>query len=227
MYLFIDALDECSQDSIEKLLSLHNQSQNSDLSSNKKIKMFLSGQERPHIFDGLHQLPNLHRLSIALDDVSEDIHVFLSLHLDVIKDQFALETEEALELQYRLAQKADGMFQWASTALNELHNADDCTLESLLGLVKNLPSKLGDLYARSLQRILESLPMTDIGLIRKIVMWLLLASRPLTVSEITLALSIDPNDTVVPPRRRRHLGIGRFISKHLTPFVEIVSRTQN
>jgi ankyrin repeat protein len=227
VYFFIDALDECSHESTQKFLSLYNQSHKSNLFSTKKIKFFISSQQRPHIIDGLHTVSKLHHLAITLADVAEDIQVVLSLNLDIIKEQFDLEVDETLELQHRLAKKSDGMFQWATIALNEIRNADDCTLDSLMDLIKSLPPKLGDLYHRAFRRVLDSLPKKDLDLLRKILIWLLLASRPLTVSELTLALAISPNDTAVPPRRRRHLGIGRFISKPLAPFVEIVCSHQS
>jgi len=227
VYIFIDALDECDHESTEKLLSLYRESHASEAFRKMIVKLFISSQQRPHILDGLHKVSNVNHLAVTPADVAGDIHVVLNLNLDIIKEQFGLESDEIFELQHRLATKADGMFQWASIALNELRNADDCTLDSLLDLVNNLPPKLGDLYNRALQRSLNSLPKKDHGLLKKILVWILLASRPLTVAELTIGLAISPDDTVIPPRRRRHLGLGRFISKHLTPFVEIISSHSN
>lgn len=114
------------------------------------------------------------------------------------------------------------MFQWVRTALKVIGNADGSTFESLLQLVQGLPTELQDLYDRCLTSLLESLEDSDVELIRKLLAWLLLGTRPLTISELMVALAIRPDDVVLPPRNRLHKSIGRFIQRCLSPFIEIV-----
>jgi ankyrin repeat protein len=96
------------------------------------------------------------------------------------------------------------MFFWAILVIKEIEKACGLTMVKLEKLVQGLPSGLDALYDRMLMKISDdTTDEEDLRMIQKILTWVALAARPLTLLELRLALAIEPSDetlALVKPR---------------------------
>lgn len=84
------------------------------------------------------------------------------------------------------------MFLWVTLALGMLERARGLTTKRLKALAASLPPGLNDLYRSSLDKIdREFQDEEDKNMVQKILTWVVLAERPLTLYELREALAIE------------------------------------
>jgi hypothetical protein len=133
--------------------------------------------------------------------------------------------EEAERMQETLVEKSDGMFLWVSLAIKDIAaNCYDATHEDLEELINDLPLGLKGLYEKSWAKVLQSLPTNQVALAKRVLVWVLLAQRPLTISELTVALAVKPGEKNVPRKQKLLRSLSDFILRYLAPFIEISDR---
>jgi ankyrin repeat protein len=224
IYCFIDALDECDNDSTTTFLSLFKAASTGEVFKKKSVKFFISSRENSEILDGLHkhQVVPVHSVRILPIHVTPDIELVLDTDLEDISENLCLDLTEKLTLRTTIAEKADGMFQWVNIALGVLKSADGSTFQQLLKMVEELPPQLAALYNHCLNTLQSTLSDADIDKMRHILIWILIGERPFTVEEISIALAIGLDNISLPPRSQWPRGVGRFVLKILGPFVQLV-----
>lgn len=95
-----------------------------------------------------------------------------------------------------------GMFLWASLAIKEVENQRrNVTIKTLKNLIKSLPSGLTAMYNKALQKIQDECQgEDDILFVQKVLTWVTMAARPLTLGELRIAMgvesSIDSSDSL-------------------------------
>ncbi|KAM5458526.1 hypothetical protein MaudCBS49596_000440 [Microsporum audouinii] len=224
LYCVIDALDECElaglDDLLQRLLNLSKNPSSSGIMVTTRL--LFSSREHSHILTLLDTGETCLRVFIRPSCVEPDIRVAMQSDFCTLKKLLDLSSEETEKLQETLLKKSDGMFVWVFLAMKEIAcNCHHATYEDLEGLINDLPVELKGLYEKSWAKLIQSLSTKQIELAKRVLVWILLAKRPLTITELTVALAINPGEKTIPHRNKLLRSLPDFIRGSLTPFVEI------
>lgn len=185
IYVLIDALDECDESSVRQVVSFLTSSLDSARSAGSKLSIRLASRHYPNI-----SVPR--KLEIWLDGRNNnDIQTYVHAKLRI-------ETDEDEELGWRVIEKASGVFLWVKIVVDMLVEAKDDgeTMKRMREILEQCPPELDGLYKDILGELEDRhKPMT-----LKMMQWVLLAERPLTVTELRFALAFD---TPVPYKSQR------------------------
>lgn len=186
LYCVLDALDECDDESLSSLLfkikTLFDPLENGD--ARKSLKLLIASREYP-----LSLPQNLSVfLRIALDDLDHDIQLYIAEKVDHLS---RVKNIQGSPLQYRiesaLREGAEGTFLWVSYVAQDLEQK---TLDEIDTAVNQLPRGLYAIY----DRIISKIENETRGGIVEMLRWILLAARPLTISELCDAIDVKPTD---------------------------------
>ncbi|EXU99026.1 ankyrin repeat protein [Metarhizium robertsii] len=176
----IDGLDECDGESTGMLVGKFCDFFSPD-KSNKMLKLAIVSRK-------LKGLEAFCQVNLDHDDeghVSDDIANFVSAkveELDKVQD-FGCIREQ---VETTLGHGANGTFLWVSLVIMELLKKTTCT--EILDSLEEFPPGLDAMYGRMLQKMKNSL-----GLVAsKILRWVVMATRPLTLSELAKAVQVRP-----------------------------------
>jgi ankyrin repeat protein len=221
IYCVIDALDESERESMETFLPLLTELLDRG-ANGVAVKLFLTSRTEGHIKDYLEG----HAASIQIDSFTrQDVETYISTRLAKLKNRLRLNAEGKQNLQQVLLDRAEGMFLWAELAIKDLEKTYGLTAKSLPDRVRSLPFGLDALYERMLINIINECRENEetIRLVRKIFTWVVLATRPLTLAELRIALAIELDteclDSVEPLQ-----SISHDLLYLCGSFVEIVQR---
>ncbi|KAF8531694.1 hypothetical protein BDD12DRAFT_914648, partial [Trichophaea hybrida] len=184
VYILIDALDECEEESRLKLLNqlqylLHRPA------TTLSIKIILTS--RPHIPVTLY-LTNVIKLPLAAENLHNDITAFVKTELGRLP-QFSGSLGK--EVRQALIAGANGMFLWVYLILEDLKKSTNTTPRAIRNALKLLPPNLPSIYIN----ILSKIRTEDHKTAQKILQWVVWVLRPLTLQELTIAIAILPEHT--------------------------------
>lgn len=230
VYCVIDALDECEAESVSDLLSLiSDEVVNSSKHASggaARVKFFLTS--RP--FERL-EVELDHRVArtiwLAPELVNQDIQVIVNKGMDRLQKRLRLKKEVKERLWGILVDRSEGMFLWVLLAMKQLDRAHFVTAQKLEKLIQCLPNGLDGIYDRMLESLETNISdPDDLSLVRKMITWVVLTQRPLTVSEFKVAMAIelgsDSMDSI-----ETMLYISREIRNLCGSFLEVVSAKEN
>ncbi|KAH6904799.1 hypothetical protein BKA70DRAFT_519826 [Coprinopsis sp. MPI-PUGE-AT-0042] len=180
-FCILDALDEAPPeiqiDILEKLASVN-------------VKLFITS--RPSLNTVEARFPNAHCFRIVAHDEDIDLHIQkeISRHADLRE----MLDDGGQELQGYIAasikDKCRGMFLHASLQLDALR---DCTnVYEVKSSLATFSTKIEDLYLETWNRITSQTP-SKILLAQKVLLWVITATRSLTVDELRHALAVSPD----------------------------------
>ncbi|KAJ8109292.1 hypothetical protein OPT61_g7566 [Boeremia exigua] len=179
--IVIDGIDEL-EDPSKLLLELK------DLvaRSLSATKVLIASRDQPSIRPHIESYPGL---TISSAHNAEDIEAFINTSLDrAIQEKRLLGGEVSVELRRfmteALVSRASSMFLWASLFIkqfcdNNRYHVEEDIRRDLRKLPAELPSLLQQIYGR-----IEEYPSVAKQLTKNIISWLLVAQRPLTISEL-------------------------------------------
>ncbi|KAF8135797.1 hypothetical protein EV363DRAFT_1294575 [Boletus edulis] len=175
--VIVDALDECKdvQKLIQALIAIRDH-----------VCLFIASRPLRVIMDELSDLPFVSMEDMA-DELSTDIKLHVTRELDVRRRLRDLDSVFKMEIRTVLCDKADGMFRWVQCSIDTL---DRCvTRKEVRDALHDLPTGLDETY----ERILLAIDMETLAgrLAQRALSWLVAALRPLRLSEIMEALSIN------------------------------------
>lgn len=181
VYCVLDGLDECDEVSLEALLrrlkALFSTS-SSDLSS-CHLSIIVVSRDLPDLIpEVLSSFPRI-RLDPDMDnEVNEDINRFIDVEVNNLS--LYRQYPEPLHAQVKkvFQDRAHGTFLWVGIVAKTLKKYKATEVKKALEL---FPSGLGDLYARMLLQI--DVDRREIA--AKILRWVVMAFRPLTLSELS------------------------------------------
>lgn len=188
VYIFVDALDECSEDTrIELLLVLE--------PLQAFARLFLTS--RPHISVD-HVLKRVSRVNISATD--SDIKIYLTAKFSRRGSQLAtfISRDPSLEddIVRMVGEKAGGMFLLARLQMDRI--GTQTTPKSIRKTLSTLSSGIGTTYADAIERI-KSQGEENAALAMRVLSWLYSARRDLEVDELLHALAVDDCDTSLDP----------------------------
>ncbi|KAJ6607607.1 ankyrin repeat-containing domain protein [Mycena sp. CBHHK59/15] len=181
-YIVLDALDECKEADQMRLLELI-----STLRSwtESPLHLLVTSQSRDiftKAFEGVACI------TLQLDTTQKDIEIFVASELKVNHKlkRWAPRTDY---ITGKVVLRSNGMFRLAACLLVELSR---CKVPSKLEkTLANLPGDLYGIYDRFLQ---QSSP-EDFGYVKRLLLWLIFAARPVTLAELEDALAFEFSDT--------------------------------
>ncbi|KAF8253372.1 hypothetical protein K440DRAFT_679363 [Wilcoxina mikolae CBS 423.85] len=185
IYLIIDALDECEEESREKLL-VRLKHLWKDLCIKMHVRVNITS--RPHIPIASY-LPNVIQISLNASILNRDITEFVTTEVPKLPCVSA-DSDLAKEVQRVLINGSDGMFLWVSLILDDLKNSTTTKRRVIREKIKALPKSLPEVYKNILRRI----KVEDQRAAKTILQWIVCAIRPLTLQELTIAIAVQPDD---------------------------------
>ena len=191
IYCVLDGLDECDKDSLEVLLRQFKAlfSKNSSGTSSCRLNLIAVSRDLPEIIpELLSGFPRIRLDQDADDEVNKDIIRFIDAKLDYIFSVKEYPQSTRVKVKDIFMERAQGTFLWIGIAAKTLEGCNAIEFEEVL---ERLPSGLGKLY----ERMLLDIKVNHRQIAARILRWVVMAVRPLTLSE--LSAIIEP--TVEPP----------------------------
>jgi hypothetical protein len=178
--LFVDALDECEESSREEMFQFFHDLCQESRSKPNRVRICVSCRPYPNVVD-------VADFEICVDKHNErDIQAYLQQRLGSIGMSHNSETE----LKDHIVDRASGVFQWVNLVVLEIrrmHN-DGASLKFMLKKVAKTPQQLDELYTQ----ILATVKDEEVSMTWRLLIWVCLASRPLTLDELRHAIILDP-----------------------------------
>ena len=186
----LDGLDECEKESLKELLdALGDYISKSGETPGASLKLVLLSRPHPILLES--KLGGYRR--IKLDDseteISRDVERYIFAKVDELASKQNLSEDMLLQIRQALMAGADGTFLWVGFVANELKGRSWSNLQDILHRV---PKGLSGVYRRLLQQV------EDKDNLVPILQWIVLAARPLTVYELTIASETKASDDLMP-----------------------------
>ena len=219
----LDALDECAESEIKDLMrSVETQVQNGEL-SNAKLKLFMTSRPYEHVVSELHNLSEAFpRIRIPGEDESETISQEVNCVVRYRVDQFAKEKGLADEmkacLEEQLLKMEHRTYLWVYLVFDYLEGC--CFKRTPKGMASEF-SKLPENVDQAYERILNK--SKDRSVVPKALAIILAATRPLTLSEMSIAMEVDESTKSIEDldleqeddfKSRLRSWCGLFVSVH-------------
>ena len=184
----LDGLDECEKESLKQLLdAVENYWSNSGNTSRPRLKLILLSRPQPAILENkLGRYPR-----IKLDDLdtetSNDVEKYIFAKVAELAFEQNLSEDMILHVRRALLAGAEGTFLWVGFVANELKGRSWRKINDIL---RGVPKGLGGIYRRLLEQVDDKEKLVPI------LQWIILAVRPLTVEELTVAAGIKASDNL-------------------------------
>jgi hypothetical protein len=189
IYCVLDGLDECDEASLEVLLKKFRALfLNSSESSPFYLNLVVVSRDLPDsIPEILSSFPCIRLDPDADTKVNNDIHQFIEVKVDELSVYRQYPEPLRVRVKEVFQNRAQGTFLWIGIVAKALRKYKATEVEKALDL---FPSGLEELYARMLLQI--DVDRQEIA--AKILHWVVMAVRPLTLSELSAAI-----ETAVKP----------------------------
>ncbi|KAK3387786.1 hypothetical protein B0H63DRAFT_559240 [Podospora didyma] len=216
-FIFLDGMDEDPQLQEVGLQGLSAYFR--DLS--KHAKIFTSSRPDPRVRYSLPtETGGFIRIAIKDHPNEQDISSFLTDGLS----RLGWDEQTMISVHRKLTDGAKGMFLWAKLMLH--HVQQQVTLDDLETALRELPDGLNPVYARILAQM-STLPPSQARTVARILQWTYSATRPLTISELEVALAVKPGSGSCRTNdRNRVLNIRQLIADVCSPLLEIDERSE-
>jgi N-terminal domain of NWD NACHT-NTPase/NACHT domain len=192
-YLVIDALDECRREEpgLPQLLELISEFSETQA----KVKWLVSSRNEPEIEAVLEECTTRTRLSLELNakSVAGAVEAYIKRKMSDLAETYRKlyagrkgpkiqdelqEVRDGIAKEIRL--KADGTFLWVALVFRQIKG---CGADEALGIVRQIPSGLDDIYAQMICQITE-LDAKDSQRCKRVLLTMVNAYRPLHLSEL-------------------------------------------
>lgn len=183
-YMLVDGLDECEPASIRRLISRFSRI-DEDKELGERVKVIITSRERPDLrdaFTGRHLQLNLAEspnAEVVRGDVQE--HIVQQVGEISHSDSKHYSAELCTSVKDYLTQNSQGNFLWASMAITELRSTS--RIEAWEHLSR-LPPTLDAMY----EWLVMQIPHKWRELATRVLLWVTLASRPLSIAELVVAV---------------------------------------
>ena len=197
LYVILDGLDElsldCRDEFVKGLLDLSERIQNSTVS--RQLKIFVTSRPESQfqsLFSG-------QALQIELDTMrnNEDLMTFVSETVDDFASKNSFPPHLGQKIRTEIISKAQGMFLWASLAWESFKEGvavwTQSAVEEQLKALQGLPPGLHPLY----ERLLSQVNPRWVPELKRLFVWLVAAVRPLSTSELAVALALRSHHRLV------------------------------
>jgi ankyrin repeat protein len=189
--IVLDALDECAESETKDLIQrMETQVRNSE-SNNGKLKLFMTSRPYEHVVSELHSLSEAFpRIRIPGEDASATICQEVNCVIRYQVDQFAKERSLSDEIKACLGNQLLKMehrtYLWVYLVFNYLKDFHfKRTPKGMASAFVTLPNSVDQAYEQILSKSKDRL------MVQKALAIILSATRPLTLSEMNVAMEVD------------------------------------
>ncbi|KAF8344853.1 hypothetical protein F5887DRAFT_885732 [Amanita rubescens] len=180
VYLFIDALDECTN--VEEVLELVKLINGWSIRS---CHLLVTSRKELPIVNSLREIMPI-EVDLTSMPVNQDIEKYID-HMLFSATELKTWKPNAKELiKVTLMEKGKGMFRWVACQLEELKHCSK-SQNMLTQKLNSLPTTLNSTYDQILTRIEEADAMNAM----KLLLWLTFSERPIYVEELAIILEYD------------------------------------
>ncbi|KAK7428976.1 hypothetical protein QQZ08_004488 [Neonectria magnoliae] len=193
--IVLDALDECAESEFAYLIQNVESQFYRDHLGHGKLKYLLTCRPYEQIvskFRGLlGAFPNIHIPGEEESEmISEEVNHVIIRRINQLSMKKRLSPQIKSHLQKRLQETTHRTYLWVHLVFDYLQNEDfKKTLEGVESTIATLPRSINKAYEQILNKTKED-PMVR-TMVRKALSIILAASRPLTLSEMNVAVNID------------------------------------
>ena len=186
MYCVLDGLDECDEASLEVLLRKFAAlfSVKTNESPVCHLNLIIVSRDLPDFIpELLSRFPRIRLDSDADTEINNDIYRFIEVKVDKLSELRQYPESLRVLVKKVFRKRAQGTFLWIGIVAKALKRYGAAEVENALDF---FPRGLDELYARMLLQI--DIDRREIA--AKILNWVVMAVRPLTLSELSIALDI-------------------------------------
>ncbi|OBT76494.1 hypothetical protein VF21_03943 [Pseudogymnoascus sp. 05NY08] len=186
----LDGLDECENESLKQLLdALGDYLLKSEETQTPSLKLILLSRPQPALLES--KLGRSHRIKLDESDmeVGKDVEKYISAKVAELASEQTLSEDMLLHVWQALMAGAEGTFLWVGFVADELKGRSWHKIKDIL---RGVPKGLGGIYQRLLQQVEDKEKLVPI------LQWIILAARPLTVDELTVAAEIKASNDLTP-----------------------------
>ncbi|PVF92433.1 hypothetical protein CPB86DRAFT_829994 [Serendipita vermifera] len=213
--ILLDALDECT-DPLSVVKQLMEPAANPSsiaglmlmpsIGTEIPVRFVLTG--RPNVHDMFSSLPFVATIDM---DVNEDIRKFINKE---VENNESLRQHES-QIIATIYENSQGMFRYAALVLEEL---DELSPIPIIERLKAMPKGITGMYELILRRLGSKGSLWEHEMRRKVLLWVALAERPITVAEMQYACvtiegekSFNPDVAVLPTDKRMLASCGPLL----------------
>jgi ankyrin repeat protein len=181
IYCVIDGIDECIETSLELLVQRIRQLYTTDQrnSPSHQMKLILLSRELPDCMpEYLYDFPHIRLQPTA------DIHLFIESKVEELARHKAYNSATRARVKSIFISRSEGTFLWVGIAAAQLRGCEPMEVAEILN---KLPAGLDGLYARMLRQINHRHREMAV----KVLLWVTLAVRPLSLSELGVAIDAE------------------------------------
>jgi ankyrin repeat domain-containing protein 50 len=186
----LDGLDECEKESLRQFLdALGDYFLKSKETPRVSLKVILLSRPQPALLE--NKLGRYRRIKLDDSDmeVGRDVEKYISAKVDELASEQTLSEDMILQVRQALMAGAEGTFLWVGFVADELKGRNWSKIKDIL---RRVPKGLGGIYRRLLQQVEDKEELVPI------LQWIVLAARPLTVDELTVAAEIKASNDLAP-----------------------------
>ncbi|KAH8742908.1 hypothetical protein F5882DRAFT_313535, partial [Hyaloscypha sp. PMI_1271] len=188
IYCIIDGLDECDEASLVVLLNKFKAlfSSESSESLTHHLNLVIVSRDYPDFIPEILSTFSRIQLDVHADkEVNNDIHRFIEAKMNELSIYRQYPEPLRVRVKKVFQDRAQGTFLWVGIVAQELRKYKATEVDMALDL---FPPGLEELYARMLLQIGPNRRET----VAKILRWIIIAIRPLTLSELSAAVNVKP-----------------------------------
>ncbi|KAJ5102458.1 hypothetical protein N7532_002987 [Penicillium argentinense] len=187
----LDALDECQDDERGRLIEAVTRSQQGGVGSGK-VKFLVTSRPYSYIyrdFQGVQEdLSTVHLSGEGEEEIGQitkEIDLVIQKRVEDISRKRGLTSEQCQMLLHEIKPVANRTYLWVTLAMDVIAKTPGFTKGNIRTAMKRIPSTVNDAY----EEILSRTPAPDRA--KTILHAILAATRPLSVSEMALAVAVD------------------------------------
>ncbi|KAH7464149.1 hypothetical protein FOMA001_g17930 [Fusarium oxysporum f. sp. matthiolae] len=189
--IVLDALDECAESEFTDLMRNVESQFRSDQLGYGKLKYLLTCRPYDQIVSKFHVLlgafPNIHIPGEEESEtISQEVNHVITRRINQLAMEKRFSTQIKSHLEKRLQETTHRTYLWIYLVFDYLEKDDfKKTLKGVETAVATLPRSINEAYEQILNKT------KDDPMVRKVLSIILAASRPLTLSEMNVAVNID------------------------------------
>ncbi|KAI6754631.1 hypothetical protein HG530_012383 [Fusarium avenaceum] len=188
IYCIIDALDECEDNSLTVLLKKLKKLCQSSATSSTKLKLICLSRRFPERIP--ESLDSFTKVELDMMTAGkEDVRRFISERISDLSRTKKLTSKMRKRVEEVFQEKSEGTFLWVSFMAQDL---EEKTLLDIIPSLERLPSGLDAVY----ERIFAQIDFNKWEIIRKMLDWILIATRPLRIPELCEAAGVKATDSM-------------------------------
>ena len=178
IFFILDGLDDCSNNTKTEILA-----RLQDLQDAGAFRLCIASRQKLKVKDGVNVL--MHALGSDIAKYVDEELERLLLSGDLVIGN----PEIVTQIRDTLIEQSNGMYLWVASQLSTLcHMSSD---HAIMEALKSIPITIHETYAR----MLAVAAPTDNQYLKLTLELILVSKRPLTIGELTEALSIEPGET--------------------------------